>query len=73
MPNIDWSTFTTDNGTSNLLVNLCNDYSLSQFVHFPTRLNNILDLVLTFDTNIYNILFFYGGCFAQLPIRWRLL
>ena len=29
------------------MLEICNDYNLSQKVNFPTRLNNILDIFLT--------------------------
>ena len=47
IPNVDWSRFisTVPNGT--LLLNLLREMSWKQLITFPTRLNNILDLVFT--------------------------
>lgn len=59
MPGIDWETKSVirnpqyGNGMSQKLIDICNDFSLDQVVRIPTRLNNILDLILTTNPNLF--------------------
>ena len=49
LPNIDWTniTATTENPIYSHFIKIINDYFLWQVIDFPTRENNILDLILT--------------------------
>ena len=48
-PHINWSNSTASTPEEAAFLNFCTSNSLSQFVNEPTRDENILDLVLTFD------------------------
>ena len=43
LPQIDWGSYSTNDPSSKLFVDYCNDHSLTQFVDFATRSRNILD------------------------------
>lgn len=57
-PIINWTTDTINSGTSadksqaQLFLTFIEDYCLTQIIHSPTRLNNILDLFLTNNEHI---------------------
>jgi hypothetical protein len=58
MPNIDWNTYSSrsNDPISNRLLDAIFDLNLTQFVHEPTRLNNVLDLILSsYCDNIINV------------------
>lgn len=46
LPDIDWSVLSARNGHSEVLVQFCINSMFHQVVDFPTRKNNILDLVM---------------------------
>jgi hypothetical protein len=52
---IDWSALDVPDGNHNsctgIFLELCHNHGLYQFVDFPTRLDNILDLVLSNDSS----------------------
>ena len=54
-PSIDWSVVNirdcNRNTCTGIFLELCHNHGLHQFVDFPTRLNNILDLVLSNDNS----------------------
>ena len=54
LPQIDWSTVTPSisSPATALLCSIVNDNFLTQMVNFPTRQDNILDLISVNDTNI---------------------
>ena len=54
LPHINWSTVTPDlsSPAANLLCSIVNDNFLTQVVNFPTRQDNVLDLVLVNHTSI---------------------
>ena len=54
LPQIDWSTVTPgiSSPVSTLLCSIVNDNFLTQMVNFPTRQDNILDLILVNDINM---------------------
>ena len=54
LPHINWSTIypTVSSPCATLLCTLVNDNYLTQLVNFPTRENNILDLIFVNSTNI---------------------
>jgi len=45
-PNTNWATFDCDR-IAELFLDLVQDCFITQYVHVPTRINNIFDLVLT--------------------------
>ena len=51
-PDINWESFTCSNNISNSFVNVCYTLGATQCVNFPTRGQNILDLVLCSDRNL---------------------
>ncbi|KAK3864103.1 hypothetical protein Pcinc_030186 [Petrolisthes cinctipes] len=59
-PTINWANDTINGGTSadksqaRLLLTFIEDYCLTQIIHSPTRLNNILDLFLTNEHIIHD-------------------
>ena len=50
-PHIDWDTYDCDKN-SEMFVDLVQDCFLTEHVHEPTRSNNILDLILTSESNM---------------------
>ena len=44
-PNVDWQDRSSSSHEGCVLVNACREFNLKQIVNFPTRVNNILDLV----------------------------
>ena len=55
LPLIDWQTYSTTDPRSKIFLDFCNDHSLIQFVDFPTRSTNILDLILSPNNNIFSV------------------
>jgi hypothetical protein len=47
MPNIDWITYSSNDPICKRLLDTIFDLNLTQFVHTPTRLGNVLDLILS--------------------------
>jgi hypothetical protein len=58
MPNIVWSDLSVYDARCSSFVNFIINNGLSQFVHEPTRGNNILDLILSNDSHaVFDVLF----------------
>ena len=55
LPQIDWGSYSTNDPSSKLFVDYCNDHSLTQFVDFATRSRNILDLVLSPTNDVLSV------------------
>ena len=55
LPLINWNKYSTNDPRSRIFLDFCNDNSLFQFVKFPTRSRNILDLILSPNNNIFSV------------------
>ena len=55
LPLIDWNNYSTNDARSKIFIDFCNDHSLFQFVNFPTRANNILDVVISSNNNVFSV------------------
>ncbi len=56
-PDIDWDSMTTSRSTypsqlNRYFINIIQELSLEQIVNFPTRLDNILDIILTTNSSL---------------------